>query len=296
MRSSSSGPVARPRRWVSSWRRVRCPSNRQRRGLGWQGRRRSCHRLFDELRIAQFIDPASSACAGPGPGADSPGGAWGKAPAPRLQEASGRLCRRLRGPCLRWRFRRWRGGGRWAWLRRGCCRSVLALAAPRACEDVGALADHGVIALGRLHRERVRDRRTLPERELRLARGPLALARGLRGERLDLHAHAEHIVKRRARCREQRHREQEARCGAQPRALALRRSPTSIFGLCHRRDDKTSRPRREASVTRASDPSTRALRAGRARRRRGKPYAAAAVSVGRQVSRRRGQAAPPPHG
>ncbi|MDC3989524.1 hypothetical protein KEG57_54205, partial [Polyangium jinanense] len=43
--------------------------------------------LFDELRIAQFIDPGSSACAGPGPGADSPGGAWGNAPAQRLRKA-----------------------------------------------------------------------------------------------------------------------------------------------------------------------------------------------------------------
>ncbi|WP_211365466.1 alpha-ketoglutarate-dependent dioxygenase AlkB family protein [Polyangium fumosum] len=45
----------------------RCQRSRQRCGLGLgRNRRRSCHRLFDELRGAQFIDPESSACAGPG--------------------------------------------------------------------------------------------------------------------------------------------------------------------------------------------------------------------------------------
>ncbi|MDC3989401.1 hypothetical protein, partial [Polyangium jinanense] len=43
---------------------------------------------LEELRIAQFFHKRSSACAGPGRGADSPRGVRGSAPAQRLTPPS----------------------------------------------------------------------------------------------------------------------------------------------------------------------------------------------------------------
>ncbi|MDC3984156.1 hypothetical protein KEG57_26845 [Polyangium jinanense] len=64
----------------------RCQSKWQRGCLGFQGRRWSCLDLFDELRIAQFIDPGSSPWLVRVQGRTAPGRAWGEAPATRLQE------------------------------------------------------------------------------------------------------------------------------------------------------------------------------------------------------------------
>ena len=62
------------------------PAGRPRACLGWQPRCRSCLGLFDELRIAQFIDPGSSPWLVRVQGRTAPAGAWGKAPAKRLHD------------------------------------------------------------------------------------------------------------------------------------------------------------------------------------------------------------------